>query len=43
MNEQELNYQIEANDFSDELSDEALDRGDPSACGSSKCICGVIP
>ena len=26
MNEQELNNQVEANDFVDELSDEALDR-----------------
>ena len=26
MNEQELNNQIEANDFADKLSDEALDR-----------------
>jgi hypothetical protein len=26
-NEQELNNQVEASDFSDELSDEALDRG----------------
>jgi hypothetical protein len=26
MNEQELNYRVEANDFAGELSDEALDR-----------------
>ena len=26
MNEQELNNQVEANDFADKLSDEALDR-----------------
>ena len=26
MNEQELNNQVEANDFTEELSDEALDR-----------------
>ena len=26
MNEQELNNQIEANDFADELTDEVLDR-----------------
>ena len=28
MNEQELNNQVEANDFADELSDEALDRAE---------------
>ena len=35
MNEQELNNQIEANDFTDELSDEVLDRAVPvgACCG----------
>ena len=36
MNEHELNNQIEANDFADELTDEVLDR----AVHSFSCYCG---
>ena len=39
MNEQELNNQIEANDFTDELSDEVLDSGEDTA---SCTVCFVI-
>jgi len=36
MNEQELNNQVEANDFAGDLSDEALDRAAScNACNSS--------
>ena len=37
MNEQELNNQVEANDFAGELSDEALDRQVNNTLG---CCCG---
>ena len=35
MNEQELNNQVEANDFAEELSDEVLDR----AVQAGGCCC----
>ena len=40
MNEQELNNQVEANDFAVELSDEALDRqvNNTQACGCSGTV-----
>jgi hypothetical protein len=40
MNEQELNSRVEAYDFTDELSDEALDRAVVGYEGSV-CCCGV--
>jgi len=41
MNEQELNNQIEINDFSDELSDEVLDRSVVSFFTIFYCGCKV--
>jgi hypothetical protein len=40
MNEQEINNQVEANDFVVELSDEALDRqvNNTLACGNCQCV-----
>lgn len=39
MNQQELNNQVEANDYTDELTDEALDRVEVvAACNPGTCF-----
>ncbi len=45
MTDLEMNIEVEAEDFSEELSDEALDRESARACcsGSPPPFCGVGP
>jgi len=42
MNEHDYKNHIATNDFTDELSDEALDRSEVRACLSNLCSCRII-
>ncbi len=43
MTELEMTTEAEVEDFTDELSDEALDRAEGAACGLSGTACGCAP
>lgn len=38
MQENELNHEVDASDFTDELTDEALDRDVSASCGILMCV-----
>ena len=42
MSEMEMTTEAEVEDFTDELSDEALDRAEGAMCTGAACGCGLV-